>query len=483
MTKRHLMTLRLLLLLGDGVAAWLTFMAVSTLRFDLGGPSAVWSVGLAVETAAILFAATWSAVLWSLGMYRLRLRWSLLAEARDLVRATLVVLALTLSALFLFHQDDVSRVFLALLFVVQPAVSLVARGALRQWFEMLRRRGLNPTYMLVVGSGPFAQEFADRVEGRRGLGLQVVGHLAVPVPHRRSTDGPASPLVDYGQSELTRPVLGRIEDLDRIFKEMTIDEVAVVLPPGAEHYLDPVISLAADVGKTVRIPVDPGEEILSNAISEEFEGLLVRSIIHDGHRDLELAGKRLLDIIGATIGLLIFSPLLLITALLIRLREGSPVLFRQTRVGKHGRAFTIYKFRTMVPDADERYEDVAEFSDTGGAAFKMRSDPRVTPIGAFLRRSSIDELPQLLNVLRGEMSLVGPRPAPPREVDRYDMWHRRRLSMRPGMTGLWQVRARLDDHFDERAELDLHYIDQWSLLLDLGILARTVPAILARQGH
>jgi exopolysaccharide biosynthesis polyprenyl glycosylphosphotransferase len=325
--------------------------------------------------------------------------------------------------------------------------------------------------------------FADRVEGRRGLGLHVVGHLTVPTPELRSTDDPAVAAADDNQPVLTRPVLGPIEDLDRLFKAMTIDEVAVVLPPGAEHYLEPIISLSADVGKTVRIPVDPEQEILSHAVEETFEGLLVRSIVHDGHRDLELAGKRLLDIIGATVGLIVLSPLLLMTALLIRLREGSPVLFRQVRVGKHGRPFTIYKFRTMVLDADDRYEEVAGFSETGGAAFKMRDDPRVTPTGRPLRRSSIDELPQLYNVLRGEMSLVGPRPAPPREVSQYDIWHRRRLSMRPGMTGLWQVRARLDEHFDERAELDLHYIDQWSLLMDFGILVRTVPAILMTKGR
>ena len=152
-------------------------------------------------------------------------------------------------------------------------------------------------------------------------------------------------------------------------------------------------------------------------------------------------------------------------------------------MGLHGRTFTIYKFRTMVPDAEERYEEVASMSDTHGAAFKMHDDPRVTGFGRFLRRTSIDELPQLINVISGDMSLVGPRPAPLREVDRYDIWHRRRLSMRPGMTGLWQVNAALDEHFDNRAELDLRYIDQWSLLMDLGILARTVPAILARQGH
>ena len=137
----------------------------------------------------------------------------------------------------------------------------------------------------------------------------------------------------------------------------------------------------------------------------------------------------------------------------------------------------------MVCDAEDRYAEVAQLSDTRGAAFKMENDPRVTALGRVLRKWTLDELPQLFNVLRGDMSLVGPRPAPPREVDLYDIWHRRRLSVRPGMTGLWQVQARLDHHFDDRAELDLRYIDQWSLWMDVRILARTVPAVLTPRGH
>ena len=231
------------------------------------------------------------------------------------------------------------------------------------------------------------------------------------------------------------------------------------------------------------MPSDPNEELLGHALVEDFDGLVVRSVVHDSHRDLELALKRIIDIVGAAVGLIVLSPLLLAIALAIRLRDGSPVLFRQVRIGRHGRPFTIYKFRTMQPDAEERFSQVSASSDTKGAAFKMRDDPRVTPLGRFLRSSSMDELPQLINVLKGEMSLVGPRPAPPREVDQYDMWHRRRLSMRPGMTGLWQVKARLDDHFDDRAQLDLKYIDQWTFWTDLSILARTVPALLLARGR
>lgn len=483
MTKRHLMTLQLVLVLGDAVAAWAVFLLVSRLRFD-ADPSARWNVGLEVGVAAAIFAVLWVAVLWVIGLYRIGVRWSLRGEARDIAKASVVALAVTLSLLFLSHQDAVSRIFLAALFIVQPLVTLAGRGLLRLWFDSLRRRGLNPSYMLVVGTGRLAQVFADRVEANRSLGMRVHGHLAVPatgVP-LASAQGQGSARKAEEES-VSRPVLGSVDDLASIFRTMTIDEVAVCLPPGAAGLLDPIVSIAAEAGKTVRVPSDPDEELLGHALVEEFDGLIVRSVVHDSHRDLELAFKRIIDIAGAAIGLVLLSPVLAAAALAILWRDGSPILFRQVRVGRHGRPFTIYKFRTMEADAEERFDQLSTASDTKGAAFKMIDDPRVTRLGRFLRSSSIDELPQLVNVLKGEMSLVGPRPAPPREVDQYDMWHRRRLSMRPGMTGLWQVKARMDDHFDDRAYLDLQYIDQWTFWRDLLILARTVPSVLSTRGR
>ena len=191
-----------------------------------------------------------------------------------------------------------------------------------------------------------------------------------------------------------------------------------------------------------------------------------------------MVAKRAIDIVLAAVGLVLLSPLFAIVSAVIILKDGRPVLFRQVRVGLHGRPFTIVKFRTMVKDAEERYAEVVALSDTQGAAFKMTNDPRITGWGSFLRRTSIDELPQLWNVFKGDMSLVGPRPAPPREVADYDVWHRRRLSMKPGITGLWQVEARQDESFDRRASLDLNYIDRWSVWLDMRIMIRTIPALL-----
>jgi len=466
-----MMTLTILLMLADFVAAASVFLLVSLIRYQID-PATVWSAGVDVLPAALLFAFTWTTVFFALGLYRLRVRWSLLAEARDILRGTVVVVATTLSLLFVVNQADVSRLLLALLFIVQPLVVLAGRSLLRRWFEGRRRAGRDTNYMLVVGIGPLAQEFADRVEAHHALGMRVIGYLSVP-----GDGGEGAP------SAVSRPILGSMEDINRVFREHVVDEVAVCLPSSAAEFLDPIITIAADEGKTVRIPRDLTEGILVGALQEEFDSFLVQSVVHDGQRELERAMKRIIDVAASAICLILLSPLMVGTAVAIRIRDGSPVLFRQTRIGRHGRPFTILKFRTMDSDAEDRLAELVDRNEVRGPAFKIREDPRVTRLGRFLRRASLDELPQLFNVLVGDMSLVGPRPALPREVEVYDIWHRRRLSVRPGMTGLWQIEARMNEQFDDRAELDLRYIDQWSLWKDLGILVRTVPAVLLARGR
>jgi len=201
-------------------------------------------------------------------------------------------------------------------------------------------------------------------------------------------------------------------------------------------------------------------------------------------KDLALASKRAIDIIGASFGLLILSPLFAITSLMIVVVNGRPVLFVQPRAGLEGKPFRIFKFRTMSRDADAMRDDLRSQNEVaGGASFKMSADPRITRFGRVLRRTSIDELPQLVNVLRGEMSLVGPRPHPFDDVAGYQPWHHGRFAMKPGVTGLWQVAGRGDSDFDRWVELDLEYIREWSLALDLRILARTLPAVLRGSGR
>jgi lipopolysaccharide/colanic/teichoic acid biosynthesis glycosyltransferase len=193
--------------------------------------------------------------------------------------------------------------------------------------------------------------------------------------------------------------------------------------------------------------------------------------------------KRLIDVVGAALGLILLWPVFGAVAVLILVVDGRPILFRQERVRMGGRCFTVSKFRTMVPDAEARQAALGSSNEVRGPSFKMTEDPRLTRTGSFLRRSSLDELPQLWNVLKGEMSLVGPRPPLPSEVADYAPWHRRRLTVKPGLTGLWQISARRDDDFDRWVAFDLAYIDRWSLLLDLRILIRTVFVVLAFEGR
>jgi exopolysaccharide biosynthesis polyprenyl glycosylphosphotransferase len=463
------MALRLTLMLMDGAVAVGVFLMVAELRFRDGTTWNLWrALGMDSLTAALVFAVLWVSVMWVSGIYRQDIRWRVWTEIRDIVRATLLFVALVLSALFIFKQTDVSRLFLALLFVAQPAATLFGRLLVRAAFDAIRRAGRDPRHMVIAGTGAFAQDFADRVEAHASMGLRVIGHLRAP--------GEDEPVV-------SRPILGTIDEIEEIFHTRVVDEVAVCLPAVASRYLEPITGLAAGEGKTVRVAVDPAEEILPGASQEEFDGFLVRSVVNDVQRDVGLLLKRAIDIVGASVGLIIVSPVLLATALAIRLGDGPPILFRQTRIGLHGRPFTIYKFRTMVVDAEERLDEVMHLNERSGAAFKASDDPRMTRIGRFLRRTSIDELPQFWNVLRGTMSLVGPRPPLAHEVAEYDIWHRRRLSMKPGITGLWQVEARHEPDFDRWVEHDLLYIDGWSIWLDLKILAKTLPALLAHGGH
>jgi exopolysaccharide biosynthesis polyprenyl glycosylphosphotransferase len=461
-------TLRLGLMAVDGVTAVAVFLLVSVARFGDGEWMQIWQrLGLDIRVVAALFGITWVVALWYRGMYHLRSRWRLLSEALDILRATILVAALSLSALFIFHQDAVSRIFLVILFTAQPIVTFTSRAVMRALFTRMRKRGRNPHFMLVVGTGPLARDFADRVEGRAGLGIRVIGHLAEPEerPH-----------------DLVRPILGSLGEIGRVLGEEIVDEVAVCLEPEYQQYQDLVLRLAIEQGKAVRVPVEPTGVVLPDSREEEFEGYLVRSLGFDQGHEASLVVKRAGDIVGSLAGLVVLSPLLLATAVTIRLRDGPPVLFRQARAGLNGRPFTILKFRTMVPNAEARMAEIRHLNEHNGIVFKVAQDPRVTRLGRALRATSIDELPQLWNVLKGDMSLVGPRPPLVSEVAEYDVWHRRRLSMKPGITGLWQVEARHEPEFDRWVERDLAYIDRWSLMLDLRILLRTVSAVLGRTG-
>ncbi|MEO8625342.1 MAG: sugar transferase [Candidatus Limnocylindrales bacterium] len=459
--------LKAVLMLSDSLSAVVLFLVMLSVRLDALDGSWAPARIRPFELAAA-YGALWVGTLWFVGFYRLRTHWTLRAEAVGVLRATAVVVAVSLGALYIFGFTDVSRLFLGMLFVAQPAVTIALRTALRRVLDRLRGSGHIRREILIIGDGPEAEMFANAIEQNRELGLHVLGHLRGPREEK-----PA----------VSRRVIGGIDDIENVLHKNVIDEVAVCLSPLDWAYVEPATRICEDEGKIVRLSLQPLGGLLGGGMFEEVGGMPIVTYLYGPDRFVGLAVKRIFDIVVGGAGVILLSPVLLAVAAYVLLADGRPIFFRQHRVGLHGRVFTCLKFRTMVRDAEQRYPELAEQSDIKGAAFKMTNDPRVIPAARGLRRSFLDELPQLWNVLRGEMSIVGPRPAPAREVDLYDVWHRRRLSMRPGLTGLWQVSDRQFVDFDRRVSLDLDYIDRWSLWMDLKIVLRTIPAVVTQNGR
>lgn len=465
MIRRYGFALRALLMVADGTLA--AFFGLLVYQ-AAAHPDAAFHDFLDVFwVRSGLYGVLWVVVLYLNGAYRLRAHWTIQGEIVTLARATFWVAVLGLATLFLTGAQVTDRGYVLLLFPLTGVAAMLTRSILRVTFMFFRRRGHNVRNLLVLGTGPDAVSFSHTVHDHSVLGVKVVGFLG-----DRAPDGePAS------------MYWGRIFELPRILREEVVDEVAVCVRPTEWQLVEEFVHLAHQEGKLIRVPLTVPYLESSHRFLEDLEGTAVLSYANGPDQLLGSFVKRAVDLGVAMVAITLTAPILLATAAALRWRQGPDVIFTQTRVGMHGRPFTIYKFRTMELDAEERYAELAGLSSTSGAAFKLIDDPRVTPLGRLLRRWSIDELPQFFNVLRGDMSVVGPRPAPLREVESYDLWHRRRLSMKPGITGLWQITTRIDRDFDQRAQLDLSYIDRWSFWLDLAILFRTIPAIIRRPGH
>jgi exopolysaccharide biosynthesis polyprenyl glycosylphosphotransferase len=466
MVRRHTTALRASLMAADFLGAAVLFVALSIARYGPGWYDSWDHLGIDALVAAVAYGIAWTALVGVQGMYRVRARFALRTEAAALIRAGAALGVAMVFYLYAARVSDASRLLIGSLIVATVLMGFGSRAVLRSTLASLRTRGVMTNFVLVVGAGPLAEDFAERLEQAEELGLRVIGHLRAPGE----------------KSVVSRPVLGSMDDVEKVLHDRVVDEVAICLPVRAWNFVEPVTRVCASEGKIVRIPSEGGPQV-PGGFAEDFEGTTVVSLVYGPDRALSLLAKRVFDFVVAAAALVLASPVLLAVWLYVRRVEGSPVVFRQTRIGLHGRPFQLLKFRTMVRGAEEQLDELAQFNEVHGRAFKITNDPRLTRSGAFLRRTSLDELPQLWNVLRGEMSLVGPRPPLPDEVAGYDIWHRRRLSMKPGITGLWQVSARNNPDFDRWVERDLEYIDRWSLWLDVKIMARTVPAVVYLQGR
>jgi exopolysaccharide biosynthesis polyprenyl glycosylphosphotransferase len=422
----------------------------------------------------------WGALLMSSGRYRSHRTVPLLDEAWAIVRvcatgAVVFMLVLYVARLDerLLGNDRISRFWVMLFAVFSCLLLLSEKLAIRLTSRYVRASGFNYRTVLIVGTGPTALAIADSIQGHRFWGFRIIGFLS-------NGGGNGHPPGEPWGSRY--PILGEVEDIHRIVESNVVDDVIFAVHRRDLDRLEDLFLSLQEQGIRTRFALDLFPHTRARVQLEELDGMPLLSFATTPTSQIQLMGKRLIDVALAALLLVLALPIVGIISLTIKLTSGGNVLFRQTRCGLNGRFFTLYKFRTMVEDAEELRGDLLHLNEMNGPVFKLRSDPRVTLFGRFLRRYSLDELPQLWNVLRGDMSLVGPRPPIPEEVARYQRWQRRRLAMKPGLTCLWQVSGRNELDFDRWMQLDLEYIDSWSPMLDLKILLKTIPAVLSGKG-
>ncbi len=367
---------------------------------------------------------------------------------------------------YLCKLTYLSRILMGYSFVLAAVFLTIVKVLTIFVFRRLRREGFNFRNILIVGTSERACQLIREIDAHQELGLRIVGIIDDDASlHNRLVGGYL--------------VLGGLSELPNILRSNPIDRVIFVVPRGWLSYIEEAVLYCETLGVTVSIAVDLFKTKFTIARDENFMGIPMISFESTPDKIGQLFIKRLFDFVAAGIGMIVLAPLFFTISALVKVTSPGPIYFKQKRCSINGRIFELYKFRTMVVDAEAKLEDLMKHNEMKGPTFKMAKDPRITPIGQFLRKTSLDELPQLLNVFKGEMSLVGPRPPIPKEVEQYDHWQRRRLSMRPGITCLWQVggRNKITD-FNEWARLDLEYIDKWSLALDFKILLKTVPVVL-----
>ncbi len=386
------------------------------------------------------------------------------------VRAVAVGLAIMVAGLFLFKLQTVARSFVVAFGVVNVVFLSLGRLAIMETAAFIRRKQVDGHRVLIVGCGEMGYNFARSLLTDRTFNVRLLGHVCVPN--------------DVDDPRIEAPILGKMAQLDEVLDNDAVDEVVFAIGDVDQELLANALHFCDERGVDVLLPLPPALPARARVEIANVEGFDVPllGLRRTPSGEARLFFKRLLDLATVSILILLSSPVMFLVALAIRLESKGPILFRQTRCGRNGRTFTMLKFRSMVADAEAQKMKLLHLNEMSGPVFKIRRDPRITRVGAFIRKTSLDELPQFFNIFLGDMSLVGPRPPIPSEVEQYKPWQRRRLSVKPGLTGLWQVSGRNNIDFEEWMKLDLRYIDEWSLWLDLKILLRTLPAVFSKSG-
>ncbi len=411
----------------------------------------------------------WWASLSASGLYESFRRKSFFEIVWGIIKSgffTIIVIAVTE---FILKLNFVSRSFIGLFFVITCLLLIIERFSIVSVLRRIRKKGYNSKNILLVGTGKRAENFIKLVHKHNEWGFRVLG------------------LIDADKAMLDKAVsgekvIGVLNDIPKILDEKVVDEVMFIVPRSWLSIIEKSLLACEARGIRTNIAADFFNLNIARSVSTEIEGVPLLSFQTTIGAEWQLLLKRIFDVIASLTGLILLLPIFLALIIMIKAMSRGPAIFKQTRSGLNGRRFIMYKFRTMVEDAETKRAELEKFNSMNGPAFKMHNDPRVTRFGTFLRRSSLDELPQLFNVLKGEMSIVGPRPPLPSEVEKYEIWQRRRLSMKPGLTCLWQANGRNNVDFDKWMKMDLEYTDTWSLSLDFKILLKTIPAVLFSVG-
>jgi len=498
-SQHGLLRPRHLLLASDVISAFLAVLfayLVARWRntsFDQTGVTLLMAGLIVLFTLALLLRA---------GQYSSARRMAPLSDmggfARDIVIASgITTLINYVTKGFFTGLTTPSRVSVGVALLTFAALAVIARVGLWAYQRRQYSQGREAHRILVAGDGPAADDFLDFVRRRPWLGIIIAGRLTHGERPTRSEDHKppnevsgvfaAAPETDVEQLP-TFPVtdsLSGLEHLDRALRSSQADEVVIALDPQDQAHLRSFATLLSLAHVPFKVVPSLFEESYRAAEILGFAELPVIDVNVDALDRFSRTIKRSLDVLVSVTVLFVLLPLWLTIAVAIVVESGRPVFYSQERVGKNGRRFVLHKFRTMIKDADKKLHELGQLNEmdpSGGRMFKMRDDPRITRVGLLLRRLSLDEFPQFFNVLKGDMSVVGPRPPLPQEVENYEREHLYRLKALPGITGLWQVSGRNELSFEDMVRLDRYYLDHWSLGLDLSIMLRTIHTVLTRKG-
>lgn len=416
-------------------------------------------------------------IIWLVGGYflhiyrdvELRNRQQIAGDISKLVAFGLITLN---AGLYLLKADYISRAFVLTIGAVDFVLLLGGRLGMLWGGGWLREKLQRHHHCLIVGSGQAAVELSALIEESEPLGLRMIGFV--------NTRSPSQPSVSLGLNP-RYPVFA-LEEVYGILESHVVDELLFAVGKDDLERLEPLIARCHEEGIRTRVDLGFLPRTFSRVHVENLRHVPLLTLGSAPDNEFQLLAKRAADFVASALALVFLSPLLIFLALLVRLTSPGPVLHRQTRCGLNGRRFTLYKFRSMVRNAEELRSQLDSLNEMEGPAFKIADDPRCTKLGRWLRKLSMDELPQLWNILWGDMSFVGPRPPLPEEVEKYEPWQRRRLRMRPGLTCLWTLEGRNLLTFDRLVQFDLAYIDNWSLWLDLKIFLKTIPHVALGRG-